>query len=197
MPDVGLAGVRQVDGEDELAPTMRRFPSVARALAEALPIERVPLVRRVLGERVLDPADYDRITECDWTSGSAMFARTGAIAAIGGFDERFFLFSEETDLCWRIRWDGWRIVHLPDVTIRHHEQGHAANPTLWAQSAYARLQFARKNLRRPGAYRVALALRYGLRSGINGLPGRRGDIGRRAASRAALAAVLRGQTPLA
>jgi N-acetylglucosaminyl-diphospho-decaprenol L-rhamnosyltransferase len=197
MPDVGLAGVRQVNGEDVLAPTMRRFPSVARALAEALPVERVPLARRLLGERVLDPADYDRTVECDWTSGSAMFARSAAIEMSGGFDERFFLFSEETDLCWRIRRDGWRIVHLPDVTIRHHEQEHGANPRLWAQSAYARLQFADKNLRHPRAYRLALALRYGVRTSLYSLPGRRTDASRREASRAALAAVVHERAPLA
>jgi len=197
MPDVGLAGVRQVTGDDVLAPTMRRFPSVPRALAEALPVERVPLARRLLGERVLDPADYDLVVDCDWTSGSAMFARRAAIEEVGGFDERFFLFSEETDLCWRIHRDGWRIVHLPDVTIRHHEQEHGANSRLWAQSAYARLQFARKNLRHPRAYRVALALRYGTRTGLYSLPGRRSDAARRDASRAALTAVLREEAPLA
>lgn len=197
MPDVGLAGVRQVNGDDALSPSMRRFPSVPRALAEALPIERVPLARRALGERVLDADDYERIMECDWTSGSAMFARSAAIEEIGGFDERFFLFSEETDLCWRIHWDGWRIVHIPDVTIRHYEQEHGANPRLWAQSAYARLQFARKNLRHPGAYRAALALRYGARTGLYSLPGRRADAARRDASRAALTTVLRGEAPFA
>lgn len=197
MPDVGLAGLRQVRGDDSLAPSMRRFPTVRRALAEALPIERVPLARRALGERVLDPADYERIVECDWTSGSAMFARRAAIEGIGGFDESFFLFSEETDLCWRIHWAGWRIVHIPDVTIRHHEQEHPANPGLWAQSAYARLQFARKNLRHPRAYRAALALRYGVRTCLYSLPGRRADATRRDASRAAFAAVLHEQAPLA
>jgi GT2 family glycosyltransferase len=197
MPDVGLAGLRQVNGDDALAPTMRRFPSVTRALAEALPIERIPLMRRVFGERVLDPRDYERIIECDWTSGSAMFARAAAIEEIGGFDERFFLFSEETDLCWRIHWGGWRIVHLPDATIRHHEQEHGANPRLWAQSAYARLQFARKNLRHPRAYRMALALRYGVRTSLYSLPGRGADTDRRDASRAALTAVLREEAPFA
>jgi N-acetylglucosaminyl-diphospho-decaprenol L-rhamnosyltransferase len=196
MPDVGLAGIRQVNGDGTLAPSMRRFPSVPRALAEALPVERLPLARRVLGERVLDPDDYDRIMECDWTAGSAMFARADAIEEVGGFDESFFLFSEETDLCWRIHWDGWRIVHIPDVTIRHFEQEHGSNPRLWAQSAYARLQFARKNLRHPRAYRAALALRYGARTGLYSLPGR-GDAARRAASRAALAAVIREEAPLA
>ncbi len=195
MPDVGLAGVRQLRGDDSLAPTMRRFPSVVRALAEALPVERLLLVRG-LGERVLDPTDYESIVECDWTSGSAMFARAAAVEEVGGFDESFFLFSEETDLCWRIHWDGWRIVHLPDVTIRHFEQEHGANPRLWAQSAYARLQFARKNLRYPRIYRLALALRYGVRLGAYSLPGRRADLARRDASRAALTAVLGERAPL-
>lgn len=197
MPEVGLAGLRQVNGDGVLAPSMRRFPSVPRALAEALPVERLPLARRALGERVLDPAEYERVVECDWTSGSAMFARSAAIEEVGGFDERFFLFSEETDLCWRLRRQGRRIVHLPDVTIRHYEQGHASNPRLWAQSAYARLQFARKNLRHPRAYRAALALRYGARTGLYSLPGRHADASRRDASRAALAAVLREEAPFA
>ncbi len=196
MPDVGLAGVRQLRGDDSLALSMRRFPSVPRAFAEAFPVERVPLVRRLFGERVLDPDDYERIVECDWTSGSFMFARAAAIEETGGFDERFFLFSEETDLCWRIHWDGWRIVHVPDVTIRHHEQGHSANPALWAQSAYARLQFARKNLRWPRAYRVALALRYAVRFGLYSLPRRRTDRARRDAARAAFGAVLHDRAPL-
>jgi GT2 family glycosyltransferase len=196
MPDVGLVGVRQVSGDDSLALSMRRFPSVPRAFAEALPIERLPLARRLFGERVLDPYDYEHIVECDWTSGSAMFVRSAAIENTGGFDERFFLFSEETDLCWRIHWDGWRIVHVPDVTIRHHEQEHRANPRLWAQSAYARLQFARKNLRCPRAYRVALALRYGLRLCLYSLPGKRGEVGCRDASRAAFLAVVHERAPL-
>jgi GT2 family glycosyltransferase len=197
MPDVGLAGVRQVRGDDSLAPSMRRFPSVGRALAEALPVEKVPLAGRLLGERDLDPARYGRITECDWTSGSFMFARAATLAQSGGFDERFFLFSEETDLCWRIKRRGWRVVHLPSVTIRHHEQEHWANPRLIAQSAYGRLQFACKNLRHPRAYRLALAFRYGVRFCVYSLPGKRAGADRRAASRAALVAVLRERAPLA
>jgi GT2 family glycosyltransferase len=196
MPDVGLAGVRQVRGDDSLAPSMRRFPSVGRALAEALSAEKVPWAR-LLGERDLDPSRYQQVTECDWTSGSFMFARYATLEQSGGFDERFFLFSEETDLCWRIKRRGWRIVHLPSVTIRHHEQEHWANPLLIAQSAYARLQFAAKNLRHPRAYRLALALRYGVRVCLYSLPGRRANAARRDASRAALVAVLRERAPLA
>jgi N-acetylglucosaminyl-diphospho-decaprenol L-rhamnosyltransferase len=180
---IGVAGVRQLGGGGKLAPSIRRFPSTLNMLAEALAIERIPVLRRFLGERVLDPAAYDRETPCDWTSGSFMFVRGEALRK-GGFDERFFLFSEETDLCWRLKQEGWDAVHLPLVAIRHFESERSATPRMEAQAAYARLQFARKHFARVAPYRLAMALRYALRA-------------RREAGRAALEAVLKEEPPLA
>lgn len=182
-PHIGLAGVRQVGAGGEPAPSMRRFPSTRNMLVEALGIERVPVLRRFLGERILSPARYDRESRCDWTSGSFMLARAEALRACGGFDERFFLFSEETDLCWQLKAAGWHVVHLPQVTIRHFESERSATPRMEAQSAYARLQFARKHFARVAPYRLAMALRYALRA-------------RRPAARAALEATLKEQPPL-
>jgi GT2 family glycosyltransferase len=183
-PHIGLAGVRQVGEKGALAPSMRRFPSTLNMLAEALAVERTPLLRRFLGERILSPGRYDREDRCDWTSGSFMLARTEALRACGGFDERFFLFSEETDLCWRLKAAGWEVAHLPQVTIRHFESERSATPRMEAQSAYARLQFARKHFTRVAPYRLAMALRFALRA-------------RREAARAALEAVLKEEPPLA
>jgi N-acetylglucosaminyl-diphospho-decaprenol L-rhamnosyltransferase len=183
-PRIGLAGVRQVGGSGNLAPSIRRFPSTPKMLAEALAIERLPFLRRFLGERVLTPASYERETRCDWTSGSFMLARVETLRQSGCFDERFFLFSEETDLCRRIKETGWEIVHLPLVTIRHFESERSATPPMEAQAAYARLQFARKHFRRVAPYRWALGLRYALRA-------------RREAARAALRVVISEKPPLA
>jgi N-acetylglucosaminyl-diphospho-decaprenol L-rhamnosyltransferase len=190
-PGVALAGVRQLGSHGDLAPSIRRFPSTANMLAEALAVEKVPLVRRYFGERVLDRQPYGRETPCDWTSGSFMLVRSEALRGCGGFDERFFLFSEETDLCWRLRRAGWGIIHLPLVTIRHHESERSASPRMEAQSAYARLQFARKHFSRISPYRWAMALRYALRAGIPG-----GSRRRQEAGRAALTAVLDEVPPL-
>jgi GT2 family glycosyltransferase len=194
-PGIGLAGARQVGGGGTLAPSIRRFPSTVNMLGEALAVEKVPLLRHYFGERVLDPYRYGRETACDWTSGSFMLARSEALRACGGFDERFFLFSEETDLCWRLRQVGWGVVHLPQVTIRHYESERSASPTMEAQAAYARLQFARKHFSRVSPYRWAMALRYGLRTGIPSIG--RLDRRRREGSRAALAAVLGEVPPIA
>jgi N-acetylglucosaminyl-diphospho-decaprenol L-rhamnosyltransferase len=194
-PGVALAGVRQLGSGGDLAPTIRRFPSTANMLAEALAVEKVPLLRRYLGERVLDRQPYGRETPCDWTAGSFMLVRSEALRGCGGFDERFFLFSEETDLCWRLRRAGWGVAHLPQVTIRHHESERSASPRMEAQSAYARLQFARKHFSRISPYRRAMALRYALRAGVPTV-GRGSDSRRREAGRAALAAVLDEVPPL-
>jgi N-acetylglucosaminyl-diphospho-decaprenol L-rhamnosyltransferase len=54
-----------------------------------------------------------------WVSGASMFIRREAFAAVGGFDPEFFLSSEETDLCLRVRQAGWEIGFTPDITIKH------------------------------------------------------------------------------
>lgn len=186
--DVGLAGVRQLDTDGRLYPTMRRFPNVARALGDALGLERIGGRPSLLGERELVSDRYDTAFESDWTIGSFMLARGEALAAVGGFDERFFVYSEEVDLCLRIKRAGWKIVHLPTLTILHHGSTvRALDVRMAQQNAYAQLQYASKHfgaLERVG-YRTALLLRYWLRS----LPPA-GDAQRRSAARAAAMLVL-------
>jgi GT2 family glycosyltransferase len=165
-PDVGLVGVRQRTPAGELFPTIRRFPSVSRYFFEALASERFPVRASWLGERELDWDQYDKETDCDWTSGSFMLARRDAIRSAGCLDERFFIYSEEVDFCLRIRQAGWRIVHLPTMTILHHADKAGFNPRMMAQDAFARRQYLRKHFTRPRrvACTGALFLRYGLRA---------------------------------
>jgi GT2 family glycosyltransferase len=163
-PEIGLAGCRQLDAEGRLCPTARRFPSVARALGEALGPERFGLARR-LGESELDLSRYERELPCDWTAGSFMLVRREALAAAGLLDERFFFYSEEVDLCLRIKLAGWKIHHLPQMTIVHYGGTTEASPRMEAQMAHARSQYAAKHfgpLRRR-AFVAAIALRHALR----------------------------------
>jgi GT2 family glycosyltransferase len=195
-PGVGLAGVRQLRRDGTLAPSIRRFPSPVNALAEAFGVEKLPGVRRRLGERELDPGQYARLRSCDWTSGSFMLVRSAALPPGDWFDEGFFLYSEETDLCWRLRERGWEVIHAPCVTVLHDESERSRGELMEAQSAYSRLRFARKNLARWVAlYRWALGLRYALRVLLYPLT-RRGDAAACRAARAALMTVVSGRAPL-
>jgi N-acetylglucosaminyl-diphospho-decaprenol L-rhamnosyltransferase len=170
-PEVGLAGVRQLDPDRNLFPTARRFPSVLRAFGEAFFYERLPVKPSWLGERELDLSMYETEFDCDWTSGSCMLARREAIESGGFMDERFFLYAEETDFCLRIKRAGWTIRHLPALTIVHHFGKAGVNPKLEAQGAYARRQYARKNFPPPrrALYLAAVGLRYGIRWGAFGV----------------------------
>ncbi len=194
-PTVGLVGVRQVDSEGCLHQTIRRFPNALRALGEALAAERLPVRATWLGERELDPEAYGREFECDWTTGSFMFVRREALESAGFLDERFFMYSEETDLCRRIKTAGWEVRHLPLVTIVHHEGKAGINPRIERLNAYTRVMYARKHFSpaHRAVYFGALLLRHGLRSIWAG----GGDIGRlrREANRQTVRTLL-GRQPL-
>jgi GT2 family glycosyltransferase len=189
-PSVGLVGVRQVDDEGRLDMTIRRFPNALRALGDALSAERLPGRPHWLGEREIEDGAYDRELECDWTSGSFMLARREAIESAGFMDERFFMYSEETDFCRRIQTAGWQIRHLPWMTILHYGAKVGVQPSIESLSAHSRMLYARKHFSRAhrALYFASLLLRHSLRFLCAG----RGQLGqrRRAAQRAAITTLL-------
>uniref|UniRef100_UPI002636CCD9 glycosyltransferase family 2 protein n=1 Tax=Pseudophaeobacter sp. TaxID=1971739 RepID=UPI002636CCD9 len=58
-------------------------------------------------------------TQVDWTAGASLMIRRQVIEEIGGFDETFFLYFEETDLCRRAAKAGWRTHYVPDSQVAH------------------------------------------------------------------------------
>ena len=162
-PEVGVASVVQLWPEGGVQRTIRRFPSPARQIGEALSLQRVPALAR-FGEEETREGPYWREVEADWLVGGFLLVRREALEAAGGMDERFFLFSEETDWCYRIRRAGWGIRHLPLMTVVHHT-GRSARPDLFAQNSHSKVLYARKHFRggRSALFRAAIALRHAVR----------------------------------
>jgi GT2 family glycosyltransferase len=194
-PEIGLLGVKQLTGDGQLSPTIRRFPNAARALGEALTVERWRLRPSWVGERELDLSLYEQEQECDWTVGAYMLARREALLGAGFMDERFFLYSDEPDLCLRIRRAGWRIVHSPAMTIIHHAGKAGVKPKLITQEAIARRIYAEKHFAPPhrAAFIAALVARHAVRAAVPGGNGAGAD--RRAAARAAVRALVARPVP--
>jgi N-acetylglucosaminyl-diphospho-decaprenol L-rhamnosyltransferase len=118
--DVSLAAVgprvRNTDGSDY--PSARREPSVRVAVGHGLlglwwPTN--PFTRRY---RQLD-ADPGEARDVDWLSGCAVWLRRDALDDIGGWDERYFMYMEDVDLCWRLRRAGYRIAYESAGEIEH------------------------------------------------------------------------------
>jgi GT2 family glycosyltransferase len=118
-PEVGMAGGRLVDGDGRDQPSARRFPSL---LNEVLVISglaaRFPR-SRLFGRFDRTWADPAQPADVDWVPGAFAIMRHDALRAVGPFDERFFLYYEEVDLCRRFKAAGWQIWYWPDIVIRH------------------------------------------------------------------------------
>ena len=154
--EVGIASVLQRGSDGRLLPSIRRFPTPARDLGEALGAARVPLLRRM---QELDD-EYERYTQersVDWLVGAFLIARREAVQDVGPMDEGFFLYSEEIDWCHRFRQHGWDIRHFPFAAVIHHG-GDSERPELVAQLSSSRLRFAYKHFARPKAVGIHAAL---------------------------------------
>jgi N-acetylglucosaminyl-diphospho-decaprenol L-rhamnosyltransferase len=158
-PEVGIASVIQQGSDAELQYSIRSYPSTRSAVGEAL-----ALPWRGWREEERAPSRYRQEGAADWLVGAFLVARAEAVRDIGGLDERFFLYSEETDWCYRARAAGWEVRHLPQMTITHHATP-STRPDLVAQLSYAKLLFARKHYTRGciATIRTALAARHLLR----------------------------------
>ncbi len=195
-PEIGMVGVKQLTPDRQLFPTIRRFPSASRALGEALGSERWPFKPAWAGERVLDREAYEQDRECDWMSGSFMFARRRALLSAGFLDERFFIYSEEPDICLRIKRAGWSVRHLPQLTIIHHALKGGIRPRMIAQDAFARRQYAEKHFTPPQRvlYLCSLAARHVIRA-ASATRGEESQLQREAAQRAIRTLVGRAAPP--
>jgi hypothetical protein len=195
-PSVGLVGCRQVMRNGRLDPTIRYFPNASRALGDALLAEQLGARRpRWLGERELDLRAYEQEFSCDWTVGSFMLVRREALESAGYFDERFFMYSDETDLCRRIKMAGWEIRHLAQMTILHHDAKAGVKPHIESLGAVSRVRYVRKYFSpaHRAAFVAVLTLRHALRAVYAG----RGESGRlkRVASREVVATMV-GRRPV-
>lgn len=167
-PDLAAVGpmVREVDGTPY--PSARRVPSVGDAVGHGL----VGLVKRdnrfTRRYRELD-ADPGQTRDVDWVSGAAIWLRRSALDAVGGWDDGYFMYVEDVDLCWRLRRAGWRVAYEPSGQVTHvHGASTARHPyRMIAEHHRSLLRFAGK--RWTGWRRVLLlpaAVYLGARAGL-------------------------------
>lgn len=140
-PKVAVCGALVREGDGSIQGSARRFPGVTTGLAgrtawltRAWPGN--PLTARNL---VLDAPNEP--TQVDWVSGACMMIRREAFDAVGGMDERFFLYWEDADLCRRLKDAGWLTMYCPTVSVTHltgRSSEHARRASLVAfhRSAY-------------------------------------------------------------
>jgi N-acetylglucosaminyl-diphospho-decaprenol L-rhamnosyltransferase len=155
---VGAAGphILETDGTTQLS--MRRTPRLRSAFAEAFFLNNLLPGASWTSEIVAD--GYEQARDVEWLSGAVLAVRRSAFEEVGGFDERFFLYSEDVDLCTRLRRAGYRLRYDPRAIARHAGGGSAPRPGQVALKAGARITYARLHepLPRYAAFRAAFVL---------------------------------------
>jgi GT2 family glycosyltransferase len=99
-----------------LWPIAFRFPSPAGELEAGC---RLGIVSRLLRERSVPRTMGSQPEQIDWCSGASMMLRREVLETVGGFDEAFFLYFEEVDLCLRIKAAGWECWYVPESRVMH------------------------------------------------------------------------------
>lgn len=128
---VAMAVPRILNAQGAVAPSLRRWPSVATAVAESLLGGR-RAARLGVGEMVVDPRRYAREGVVEWATGAAVAVNARAGEQLGPWDESFFLYSEETEYMLRARRLGFSVVFVPQAACRHHGGAAHTTPFLWA-----------------------------------------------------------------
>jgi GT2 family glycosyltransferase len=156
--DTGLAGPRILEGDGSLAHSQRRFPRRRSTFAQALFLHRVAPHAAWTDELVRDPAAYERPGTPDWVSGACMLIRRAALEQIGGLDESFFMYCEDTDLCARLRRAGWLTRYEPSAVVRHEGGRSRPREELLSMLARNRVRYAAKHDGRQAALLEAIGV---------------------------------------
>ncbi len=146
--DVGVLTPRVVDGSGMFdRRCIRGFPTLWSLACHVTRLDRVLRGHRArrYAQRWLSGTQE---ADVEAVSGAVMFCRTAALRAVGGFDERFFMYGEDIDLCLRVRTVGWRVVFWPGASITHIGGGAVTNRR--AQAAWARAIGDLHRVHRPG-----------------------------------------------
>lgn len=108
QPGCGVVGAGIVDVEGHPTDSPRRFPTIAR------------LARRLMtGVRTPEYGSLQAAVPVEWVGGMFMLFRREVYRALGGFDERFFMYMEDVDICRRLRDRGLQVVFQPEVAVVH------------------------------------------------------------------------------
>jgi N-acetylglucosaminyl-diphospho-decaprenol L-rhamnosyltransferase len=117
-PRAGIIGCLTKNPDGSVYPSARKIPTAAESLGHMFVGPFVPGNR---WSRAYTIAGWDRRSErqVEWVSGSSMLLRAEALREVGVFDEAYFMYVEDVDLCTRMRAAGWEVWYSPELEVEH------------------------------------------------------------------------------
>jgi N-acetylglucosaminyl-diphospho-decaprenol L-rhamnosyltransferase len=180
-PDAAVVGPRLRNPDGTLQRSVRGFPTLWRLATEYLFLRKLAPRSLLLNSFYGGGFTHDEAREVDFLMGAALLVSRRAIEQVGPADESFFLFSEETDWCYRFARAGWRTWFCPAAEATH-VYGASHGGRLFVEQVRGHLLFLRKHRGDAYAERARRLLLFALRLRGRLFPGERGRTYREAAA---------------
>jgi GT2 family glycosyltransferase len=121
QPELGICGPKMTDQEGNLQFSCRSFPSYLTAISSSQSVLNRIFPDNFLSQKyLLKNQDHSEIREVDWVSGSCLLAKREMLEKVGLLDERFYMYVEDVDLCYRAKMAGFFVYYFPSVVVIHH-----------------------------------------------------------------------------
>ncbi len=134
-PEIGVLGPQLLNPDRSIQSSRRRFPTLATGFFESTWLQGVA-PKRILTHYYMDDVPPDHTHEVDWLNGACTVFRREMIDRVGVYDaQNFFMYSEELDLCRRVKEAGWKIVYLPEAQVIHYV-GQSSDQVVAARHIY-------------------------------------------------------------
>lgn len=157
QPRAGIIGLQLLNDDGTLQPSGKRLPSL---LSTIIGVSPLPRAWRVAYDLRRNRRDFSQPAEVGEVSAAAMAVRRDLYQLLGGFDEGFYFFGEDVDLCWRAGERGYAILYLPTAQAIHSWGGARARTPSIRQGLLSQRAQYRLMRRHATAWQVALLRAY-------------------------------------
>ena len=163
-PEIGIVGPQLVDKQGKIHFSPRLFPTLSSELFQALHLHILFPRSRYFGGQLLSWWDHKSERLVDSVEGSALFIRKSVIDQVGLLDTNFFFYSEDIDLCWRVKETGSKVVYYPDAQVIHFGggSGNRRSPKLALEDRSGKIYFFQKHYGERQAQRLIYILLLGV-----------------------------------
>jgi GT2 family glycosyltransferase len=144
QPRAAIVGPRLLNVDGTLQRSVRGFPTLWRLATEYLFLRKLAPRSRLLNGFYAGGFGHDEVREAEFVMGACMLVRRTAVEEVGPLDESFFLFSEETDWCYRFRQAGWKVLFFPGAECVH-VGGASHGGRLFRENVRGHLRFLAKH----------------------------------------------------
>lgn len=121
-PEIGILGPRLEYSDGEVQDSCRRDMSFTDLVIKRTPLRYIPALKKRVDQYTMEDFDHKQVQEVELITGACMLLRRDFYNEIGGFDDRYFLFMEDFDLCKKVRAAGKKIVYFPPAIINHYHK---------------------------------------------------------------------------